>query len=113
MGRRVTVLHDGLLEADELHRFTFEARALPSGLYVYQVIGETFTYLEEALLATERIKAAGQVAMVTMSFEQEAKSYEGHDAAACAQQSVAGARHPTHYQRQDIGIGRECLDSWP
>ena len=39
------------------------------------VIGETFSYLEEARLATERIKAAGQVAMVTMSFEQEAKSY--------------------------------------
>ncbi len=68
-------------------------------------IGETFSYLGEALLATERIKAAGQVAMVTMSFEQEAKSYEGHDAAECARRLVdAGAdvvgfnclRNPEH-----------------
>jgi len=38
------------------------------------VIGETFSALGEALLAVERIKAAGKVAMVTMSFEQEPKS---------------------------------------
>jgi betaine-homocysteine S-methyltransferase len=64
------------------------------------VIGETFSYLEEALIATERIKAAGQVAMVTMCFEQEPHSYEGHDAAQCARRLVdAGA---------DI-VGFNCL----
>lgn len=64
------------------------------------VIGETFSHLEEALIATERIKAAGQVAMVTMSFEQEPRSYEGHDAAECARRLVdAGA---------DI-VGFNCL----
>lgn len=64
------------------------------------VIGETFSYLEEALIATERIKAAGQVAMVTMSFEQEPHSYEGHGAAECARRLVdAGA---------DI-VGFNCL----
>jgi len=64
------------------------------------IIGETFSYLEEALLATERIKAAGKVAMVTMSFEQKAQSYEGHDAAECARRLVdAGA---------DI-VGFNCL----
>ena len=69
------------------------------------VIGETFSYLEEALLAAERIKAAGKVAMVTMSFEQEPRSYEGQDAAECARRLVdAGAdvvginclRNPQH-----------------
>ena len=56
------------------------------------VIGETFGALGEALLAVERIKAAGKVAMVTMSFEQEPKSYEGHSPGECARRLAdAGA----------------------
>ncbi len=56
------------------------------------VIGETFGALGEALLAVERIKAAGKVAMVTMSFEQEPKSYEGYGPAECARRLAdAGA----------------------
>lgn len=54
------------------------------------VIGETFGALGEALLAVERIKAAGKVAMVTMSFEQEPRSYEGYGPAECARR-LAGA----------------------
>jgi betaine-homocysteine S-methyltransferase len=54
------------------------------------VIGETFGALGEALLAVERIKAAGKVAMVTMSFEQEPKSYEGYGPGECARR-LAGA----------------------
>jgi betaine-homocysteine S-methyltransferase len=54
------------------------------------VIGETFSALGEALIAVERIKAAGKVAMVTMSFEQEPKSYEGLAPAECARR-LAGA----------------------
>jgi methionine synthase I (cobalamin-dependent) len=56
------------------------------------VIGETFSALGEALLAVERIKAAGKVAMVTMSFEQEPKSYEGYGPGECARRLAdAGA----------------------
>jgi betaine-homocysteine S-methyltransferase len=64
------------------------------------VIAETFSALGEALLAVERIKAAGKVAMVTMSFEQEPKSYEGYGPGECARRLVdAGA---------DI-VGINCL----
>ncbi len=56
------------------------------------VIAETYTWLGEALLACERIRAAGAVAMVTMAFEHEPKSYEGHGAGECAARLVdAGA----------------------
>jgi betaine-homocysteine S-methyltransferase len=48
------------------------------------VIAETFTWLGEALIATERIKAAGLPAMVTMAYENEPRSYEGHSPAECA-----------------------------
>ncbi len=68
------------------------------------VIGETYVWLGEALLAVERIKQAGLVAMVTMSFEQET-TREGHGPAECARQLAdAGAeivgvnclRNPQH-----------------
>lgn len=56
------------------------------------VIGETFGALGEALLAVERIKAAGKVAMVTMSFEQEPRSAEGHTPGECCRRLAdAGA----------------------
>lgn len=64
------------------------------------VIAETFTWLGEAILACERIRAAGLPAMVTMAYEHEPHSYEGHDAAECAVRLVdAGA---------DI-VGVNCL----
>lgn len=48
-------------------------------------IGETFSYLGEALLFVERAKATGLPVMVTMSFEgRPAVSYEGDDPATCA-----------------------------
>jgi betaine-homocysteine S-methyltransferase len=56
------------------------------------VIGETFGALGEALLAVERIKAAGKVALVTMSFEHEPRSYEGQSPGECARRLAdAGA----------------------
>ena len=56
------------------------------------VIGETFSALGEALLAVERIKAAGKVAMVSMSFEQEPVSHDGHGPGDCARRLAdAGA----------------------
>ncbi|HYZ13568.1 MAG TPA: homocysteine S-methyltransferase family protein [Actinomycetota bacterium] len=54
-------------------------------------IGETFSYLGEALLFVERAKATGLPTMVTMSFEQvEPRSYEGDTPAECARR-LAGA----------------------
>ncbi len=42
LGRTVRVLHDGALAAGTPHTFTVEAGDLPSGLYVYRVVGESF-----------------------------------------------------------------------
>ncbi|MEP7060378.1 MAG: homocysteine S-methyltransferase family protein [Actinomycetota bacterium] len=48
-------------------------------------VGETFSYLGEAVLFVERAKATGLPVVVTMSFEQtEPRSYEGDTPAACA-----------------------------
>ncbi|MGH2528858.1 MAG: homocysteine S-methyltransferase family protein [Actinomycetota bacterium] len=48
-------------------------------------VGETFSYLGEALLFVERAKATGLPSMVTMSFEQaEPRSYEGDSPGECA-----------------------------
>jgi betaine-homocysteine S-methyltransferase len=56
-------------------------------------IGETFSYLGEALLYVERAKATGLPVMATMSFEKlPARSYEGSTPAECAARLVeAGA----------------------
>jgi betaine-homocysteine S-methyltransferase len=54
-------------------------------------IGETFSYLGEALLFVERAKETGLPVMVTMCFEQvEPRSYEGDTPAECARR-LAGA----------------------
>jgi betaine-homocysteine S-methyltransferase len=54
-------------------------------------IGETFSYLGEALLFVERATATGLPVMVTMSFEQPVpRSYEGDDPGECARR-LAGA----------------------
>jgi betaine-homocysteine S-methyltransferase len=48
-------------------------------------IGETYSYLGEALLFVERAKATGLPVMVTMSFEQpEPRAYEGDGPGDCA-----------------------------
>lgn len=65
-------------------------------------IGETFSYLGEALLFVERAKATGLPTMVTMSFEQvEPRSYEGDTPAECSRRlAEAGA---------DV-VGVNCLN---
>jgi betaine-homocysteine S-methyltransferase len=65
-------------------------------------IGETFSYLAEALLFVERAKRTDQPVMVTMSFEKlPARSYEGDTPADCARKLAdAGA---------DI-VGVNCLN---
>lgn len=64
------------------------------------VIGETFSWLGEALIAVERIKKIGMAAMVTMSFEEKPFCYEGYGPGECAKRlQDAGA---------DI-VGINCL----
>jgi betaine-homocysteine S-methyltransferase len=65
-------------------------------------IGETFSYLQEAILYVERAKATGLPVMATMSFEKfPATSYEGDSPGDCARKlSDAGA---------DI-VGVNCLN---
>ena len=41
-GRRVDTLLDGFLKAGTLHHFNIESNDLPSGVYVYRVVGENF-----------------------------------------------------------------------
>jgi betaine-homocysteine S-methyltransferase len=56
------------------------------------VIAETFTWLGEAVIATERAVATGLPVMTTMAFEQEPHSYEGDGPGECARRLVdAGA----------------------
>jgi len=56
------------------------------------IIGETFSYLGEALLCVERAKKTRLPVMVTMCFEMEAKTPEGKTPAECARALVdAGA----------------------
>jgi hypothetical protein len=43
LGRRVDVLHDGRLEAEQSYTFTFEAANEPSGIYLIRIIGKAFT----------------------------------------------------------------------
>ncbi len=64
------------------------------------VIAETFSWLGEALLAAERIKAKGATAMVTMSFDKRPLSYDGHTPAECA--------HALRDAGADI-VGVNCL----
>lgn len=42
LGRQVALLHDGMLSANEAHRFRFEASTLPSGLYFIRAVGASF-----------------------------------------------------------------------
>src|ERR671919_2157566 len=66
------------------------------------VIAETFTWLGEALIAAEAGRATGLPTVVTMSFEQEPRSYEGDPPGDCAKRlRDAGA---------DV-VGVNCLRS--
>jgi betaine-homocysteine S-methyltransferase len=48
------------------------------------VIAETFSWLGEAMIAAEAIKAAGLPAMVTMGPDNHPNSFEGHSPGECA-----------------------------
>ena len=51
LGRRVSVLFDGALEANAPETLTFDGANLPAGVYLIRVQGETFTRTERAVLA--------------------------------------------------------------
>ena len=49
-GRRVDTLFEGFLQAATPHRFTIQSRDLPSGVYVYRVVGEGFSDSRKVVL---------------------------------------------------------------
>lgn len=63
-------------------------------------IGETYTFLGEALIALEAARASGLPVMITMAFKSDPHSFEGDDAAECARRLEAGGA--------DI-VGMNCL----
>jgi betaine-homocysteine S-methyltransferase len=66
------------------------------------IVAETFTWLGEALIATERARRTGLPVMTTMSYEADPRSYEGDSPGDCARKLVdAGA---------DV-VGVNCLRS--
>ena len=82
------------------------------------VVGETFTWLGEALLAVERARQTDLPVVVTMSFEKALQSYEGDSPAECARRLAdAGAdvvgvnclRSPRH----TMPIAREMFEAVP
>jgi betaine-homocysteine S-methyltransferase len=86
--------------AERVARTFDEQLALQVPAGVDFIIGETFSWLGEALIAVERAKATGLPVMVTICFENEDKTADGKSAADAARALVdAGA---------DI-VGMNCL----
>ena len=63
---------------DRVRRLFDEQLAVMTGEGVDFIIGETFSWTGEALLAVERIRAAQLPAMVTLCFENTDRTPEGH-----------------------------------
>ncbi|HUJ94904.1 MAG TPA: homocysteine S-methyltransferase family protein [Terriglobales bacterium] len=86
--------------ADRVRRTFDEQLAVQVEEGVDFIIGETFSWLGEALLAVERAKATGLPVMVTICFENKDETAEGKSAADAAKALIdAGA---------DI-VGMNCL----
>jgi betaine-homocysteine S-methyltransferase len=94
---------EGSAKAKDTVRRTFEEQlSVQVEEGVDFVIGETYSWLGEALLAVECAKKTGLPAMVTVCFENEPRTSDGRTAAECAKALVdAGA---------DI-VGINCLRS--
>ena len=82
------------------------------------VIGETFTWLGEAMICVERASQTGLPVMVTMSYEKDARAYEGVGPGECARRladagaSVVGInclRNPEH----TLPLMREVREAVP
>ena len=50
LGRRVKVLHDARLAAEQTYTFTFEASNVPSGIYLIRITGEQFSTTQRVTL---------------------------------------------------------------
>ena len=86
--------------ADRVRKTFDEQLAVQVGEGVDFIIGETFSFLGEALIAVERAKKTGLPVMVTICFENQDKTTEGKSAAESAKALLdAGA---------DI-VGMNCL----
>src|SRR5690242_2141330 len=86
--------------ADRVRKTFDEQLAVQVAEGVDFIIGETFSWLGEALLAVERAKKTGLPVMVTICFENQNATMEGHNAGEAAKALVdAGA---------DI-VGMNCL----
>jgi len=70
--------------ADRVRKTFDEQLAVQVDEGVDFIIGETFSWLGEALIAVERAKKTGLPAMVTICFENEDKTAEGKNAADAA-----------------------------
>ncbi len=81
---------DDAAAADRVRALFDEQLALQVEAGVDFVIGETFSFLGEALIAAERAKRTGLAAMITMCFEKEPLTPEGKTPAECAR-ALAGA----------------------
>jgi betaine-homocysteine S-methyltransferase len=66
------------------------------------VVAETFTWLGEAVIAVERSLETGLPVVVTMSFERDPRSYEGHSPGECAKMLADTGAHI---------VGMNCLRS--
>ncbi|MFQ5570044.1 MAG: T9SS type A sorting domain-containing protein [Rhodothermales bacterium] len=50
LGRRVTTLYRGMIDANQVRTFSFEAASHPSGPYFIRAVGETFVKTQQVLL---------------------------------------------------------------
>ena len=57
------------------------------------IIAETFSWLGEAILATERARLTGLPVVTTMSFEAAPRAYEGDSPAECARKLADAGAH--------------------
>jgi betaine-homocysteine S-methyltransferase len=88
--------------ADRVRRTFDEQLAVQCGEGVDFIIGETYSWLGEALIAVERAKTTGLPVMVTICFENKDKTADGKSAEEAAKALIdAGA---------DI-VGMNCLRS--
>jgi betaine-homocysteine S-methyltransferase len=84
------------------------------------VVAETFTWLGEALIATERALATGLPVVTTMAFENEVRAYEGDSAADCARKLRDAGAHvvgvnclrPPEHTLPILREMREAVDGW-
>jgi betaine-homocysteine S-methyltransferase len=84
------------------------------------VIAETFTWLGEAIIATERALRTGLPVVTTMAFENEVQAYEGDSAADCARKLRDAGAHvvgvnclrPPEHTLPILREMREAVDGW-